>query len=83
MPRSLPTQIEHLVVLERLYLYNRGLSCGAPAIRRRLESLEILPLPSVRSIHRILSHNGLTHRRTGCYPDTDPSTPLLPPVGLS
>ena len=83
MPRSLPTDIEQLVVLERLHLYNRGFSCGAPAIRQTLEHLAIRPLPSVSSIHRILSRNGLTHRRTGSYPDSDPVTTLLPPVGLS
>lgn len=69
MPRFLPTQIEQLVVLERLHLYNRGVPCGARAIRQILEHQEIRPLPSVSSIHRILVRYGLTHRRTGHYPD--------------
>ena len=83
MPRFLPAKIEQWIVWERLHLYNRGLPCGAPAVRRHLEQQEIRPLPSVRSINRILSRYGLTHRRTGFYPDSDPSTTMLPPVGLS
>ena len=83
MARFLPAEIEQLIVWERLYLYNRGLPCGAIAIRQRLNLLGIQPLPSVSSIHRILSRNGLTHRRTGFYTDSDPPTTLLPPVALS
>ncbi len=83
MARFLPAEIEQLIVWKRLYLYNRGLPCGAIAIRQRLNLLGIQPLPSVSSIHRILSRNGLTHRRIGFYPDSDPPTTLLPPVGLS
>jgi putative transposase len=82
MARFPPAEIEQLIVWERLYLYNRGLPCGAYAIRQRLEQQEIRPLPSVRSIHRILYRYGLTHRRTGFYPDSDPPTKLLPPVVL-
>ena len=36
-------------------------SCG------RLEDLGVKPLPSLRTINRILSRNDLTHRRTGKY----------------
>jgi putative transposase len=83
MARFPPAEIEQLIVWERLHLYNRGLPCGALAIRHRLDRQGIQLLPSVSSIHRILSRNGLTHRRTGIYPDSAPSTTLLPPVGLS
>ena len=83
MPRFLPAEIEQCIVWKRLYLYNRGLPCGAIAIRQRLNLLGIQPLPSVSSIKRILSRNGLTHRRTGTYTDLDPAIPLLPPVGFS
>jgi hypothetical protein len=83
MARFPPAEIEQLIVWERLHLYNRGLPCGALAIRLRLNLLGIHPLPSVSSINRILSRNGLTHRRTGFYPDSDPPTTLLPPVALS
>ena len=83
MPRFLTAEIKQLIVWERLHLYNRGLPCGALAICQRLDRQGVWELPSVRSIHRILSRNGLTHRRTGFYPDSDPPTTLLPPVGLS
>ena len=83
MPRFLPAEIEPLIVWERLHLYNRGLPCGALAIRQRLDQQGVWELPSVSSIHRILSRNSLTHRRTGFYPDSTPPTTLLPSVGLS
>jgi hypothetical protein len=72
MARFPPAEIEQLIVWERLHLYNRGLPCGALAIRHRLDRQGVGELPSVRSIHRILSRNGLTHRRTGFYPESDP-----------
>jgi len=62
-------EIEEIVVMERLHLYNRGLSYGAQAISRVLDQKEVRPLPSVRTINRILSRNCLTHRRTGYYPE--------------
>jgi putative transposase len=83
MPRFLPAEIKRLIVWKRLYLYNRRMPCGAQAICLHLKLLGIQPLPSVSSINRILSRNGLTHGRTGFYPHSDPATPLLPPVGLS
>lgn len=62
------TEIEQIVVMQRLYLYNRGLPCGAKAIRLTLIQISLLPLPSESTIKRILSKNGLTHHRTGFYP---------------
>jgi hypothetical protein len=61
-------EIEQIVVIHRLYLYNRGLPCGAKAIRLLLDQQALQPLPSVSTIQRILSQNGLTHARTGFYP---------------
>ena len=83
MARFPPAEIEQLIVWERLHRYNRGLPCGALAIRQRLDRQGGWELPSVSSIHRILSRNALTHRRTGFYPDSTPPTTLLPSVGLS
>ena len=63
-------EIEQIVIMVRLNLYNRQLPCGAQAIRRYLQHLEdtiVTPLPSLSTINRILSRNGLTHRRTGHY----------------
>jgi len=59
--------IEQIVVMERLRLYNRGLLCGAQVILRNLTKDGIEPLPSLSTIGRILSRNYLTHRRTGYY----------------
>lgn len=66
-----PEQIEQIVVMERLHLYNWGLPCGAQAIRRKLDRDGIEPLPSLSTIGRILSRNCLTHGRTGYYPEDD------------
>ncbi len=61
------SEIEEIVKIVRLNLYNRGLFCGAQAIRWETEELNVQPLPSIRTIARILSRHGLTHRRTGRY----------------
>lgn len=66
-PNCTPCQIEEIVKLERLRLYNQGLFCGPQAIRWQLEEMAVRPLPSERTIARILARNELTHRRTGRY----------------
>ena len=60
---------QEVVKLIRLSLYNRGVSCGAQVIRQHMQDLGEKPIPSVRTIGRILSHHGLTHGRTGLYPE--------------
>lgn len=60
-------EIEQVVEFVRLSLYNRGVCCGAQAIRWELEAQNVSPLPSVRTIARILSRRSLTHQRTGRY----------------
>jgi hypothetical protein len=64
-------EIEKIVVMERLHLYNKGVPCGAQAIRNILFEECIRPLPSISTIKRILSRNCLTHGRTGYYPEDD------------
>jgi len=67
VPRP-PEEVEEIVVMTRLQLYNRGLPCGPKTLRLRLDEHEHLrPLPSERTIARILARNGLTHGRTGLY----------------
>jgi hypothetical protein len=61
-------EIEQIVIIERLHLYNKGVPCGAKAIRNRLFEQCVLPLPSISTIKRILSRNCLTYGRTGYYP---------------
>ncbi|MBU4457068.1 MAG: hypothetical protein KKA65_06220, partial [Nanoarchaeota archaeon] len=62
-----PKEVEQIVVMIRLELYNRGLPCGPKVLRRRLDEHEALkpPLPSERTIARILARNGLTCGRSG------------------
>lgn len=76
-PRRTSREIEEVVKLERLHLYNQGLFCGAQAIRWRLEELGVAPLPSVRTIGRILARHELTHRRTGRYEPKGKKYPTL------
>lgn len=59
--------MEEIVKLVRLNLCNRGLRCGDKAILEELEEQCVEPLPSLRTINRILDRHGLTHRRTGHY----------------
>jgi putative transposase len=73
-----PKEIEDVVKLVRLNLYNRDLFCGAQAILWELEDLGVKPLPSPRTINRILSRNALTHRRTGKYEAKGTPYPRLP-----
>lgn len=73
-----PTEIEEIVKLVRLNLYNQDLFCGAQAIFWELEDLGVSPLPSLRTINRILKRNDLTHRRTGKYEPKGTPYPKLP-----
>jgi putative transposase len=73
-----PNEIEEIVKMVRLNLYNRDLFCGAQAILWELEDLGVTPLPSLRTINRILSRNSLTHRRTGRYEAKGTPYPRLP-----
>ena len=64
-------EVEELVVMVRLHLYNQGAPCGARALRQRLDRhYSFTPLPSESTINRILSRQCLTHKRTGSY-DTE------------
>lgn len=62
-----PEEMEQIVIMIRLDLYNQDLPCGAKAIRKQLEDDCERPLPSLSTINRILHRNSLTHRRTGHY----------------
>jgi putative transposase len=76
-----PAEVVEAVTLVRLSLYNQGLLCGAQNIRWELAELSVAPLPSVRTINRILARAGLTHRRTGRYvPKGTPYPALAAPT---
>ena len=64
--------------MTRLSLYNKGVFCGAQAILWELESQGVQPLPSVRTINRILSRHELTYRRTGRYEPKGTPYPSFP-----
>jgi len=67
-PEWTKQEIEEAVTFVRLELYNQDLPCGPNPIQKRLQEFyRIEPLPSERTIARLLSHHGLTHRRTGIY----------------
>lgn len=77
-PNRTAAEIEEIVKMVRLKLYNQDLFCGAQAILWEMEDLEAKPLPSVRTINRILAKNELTHRRTGKYEAKGTAYPVLP-----
>ena len=58
-----PTEeVEQIVVMARLELWNRCQPCGANALHRRLKGFyHLKPLPSVRTIGRMLARNGLVN----------------------
>lgn len=67
-PEFTKAEIEEIIIMKRLELYNRGECCGAKAIKKELEEEYLIDLaPSERTIGRILSKHCLTHRRTGFY----------------
>ena len=76
-PSQLSKEMVEAVKLVRLNLYNEGVFCGAQAIRMDLEDLAVKPLPSLRTINRILSREELTHRRTGRYEPKGKEYPKL------
>lgn len=78
MPNRTPSEVEEIVKMVRLNLYNQELFHGAQAILWELEDLGVHPLPSLRTISRILNRNELTHRRTGRYEAKGTPYPKLP-----
>ena len=76
-PASTSREIEEIVKLLRLSLYNQDLFCGDQAIRWEMEDLCVRPLPSLRTINRILERAELTHRRTGRYQPKGKAYPKL------
>lgn len=82
-PRQLSREVVEAVKLARLHLYNQGLFCGAQAISWELAELGLSSLPSLRTINRILSREGLTHRRTGRYEPKGKKYPQLSAQGAN
>ena len=76
-PRQLTGEVVKAVKMVRLSLYNQGLFCGAQAIEWEFRELGVEPVPSLRSINRILNREELTHRRTGSYEPKGKKYPAL------
>jgi transposase InsO family protein len=77
-PHRTSAEIEDIVEMVRLSLYNKELFCGDQAIRWELENMNVQPLPSLSTIGRILRRRDLTHRRTGRYEPKGKAYPELP-----
>ncbi|MGO8987652.1 MAG: integrase core domain-containing protein [bacterium] len=77
-PYRTPTEIEKIVEMVRLNLYNKGLFCGNQAIQWEMIDMEAQPIPSLSTIGRILRRRELTHRRTGRYIPKGKKYPELP-----
>ena len=77
-PNRTSYEIEEIVKMVRLNLYNQDLFHGPQAIRWQLEDMAVRPLPSERTIARILARHELTHRRTGRYKPKGKKYPQWP-----
>lgn len=58
-------EIEQIVILIRLHLYNHDRLHGPRAIREQFLIERVRPVPSLSTIKRILSRNNLTYSRVG------------------
>ena len=76
-PASTSPELEAQVVTVRRYLAEQGLFHGDQAIRWELEDRGVQPLPSVRTIGRILAREGLTQRSKGPYEPKGKRYPAL------
>lgn len=77
-PYRTPAEIEKIVEMVRLNLYNKGLFCGNQAIQWEMNDMEVQPILSLSTIGRILRRRELTHRRTGRYTPKGKKYPELP-----
>jgi transposase InsO family protein len=77
-PYRTPAEIEKIVEMVRLNLYNNDRFCGNQAIQWELIDMEVQPVPSLSTIGRTLRRRELTHRRTGRYQPKGKKYPELP-----
>jgi putative transposase len=77
-PDRTPAEIERIVEMVRLSLYNKGHFCGKQAIQWEMIDMEVQPLPSLSTIGRILRRRDLTCGRTGRYEPKGKKYPELP-----
>ena len=60
-------QMESVIKLERLELYNHEKPCGAKTLWLHLQSLEIRNLPSISTIGRMMGKQGLINESASYY----------------
>jgi hypothetical protein len=77
-PSRTPAEIEKIMEMVRLNLYNKDLFCGNQAIQWEMNDMEVQPIPSLSTIGCILRRRELTHRRTGRYTPKGKKYPELP-----
>jgi transposase InsO family protein len=77
-PYRTSAEIEKIVEMVRLNLYNKGHFCGNQVIQWEMIDMEVQPVPSLSTIGRILRRRQLTHRRTGRYIPKGKKYPDLP-----
>ena len=61
-------EIDEIIEMERLHLYNQGVPCGPKAIQARLAGTEGAPAPSEYRIKKVLRERDLIHGWTRDYP---------------
>lgn len=77
-PNRTQDEVVEIIKFVRQSLYNAGLFHGPQAIFWELEDQGVKPLPSERTIARVLVREELTHRRTGCYEPKGTKYPQWP-----
>lgn len=77
-PYRTPVEIEKIVEMVRLNLYNKGLFCGNRAIQWEMSDMEVQPIPSLSTIGRIFCRRELTHRRIERYTPKGKKYPEFP-----
>jgi transposase InsO family protein len=76
-PHELPQEVVGIVKIIRRSLDGEGLFCGAQAIEWELRELGVEPMPSLRSINRILRREELVQPRTKRYEPKGKKYPAL------
>jgi putative transposase len=77
-PRSIPSDVEMMVLMTRQQLDGQGLFCGAQAILWELEDQDTRPLPSESTVNRILRKHGAVKRRSRRYQPKGKKYPAFP-----
>lgn len=75
--RQFPQSVEQEILAVRRELDAEGLFCGDQAIRWRLEDRSVNPLPSLRTISRVLARHGQVERKNGRFVPKGKKYPLL------